>query len=74
MQIKVNKTGKVSGIPPARVAVSSGRTDMGAGQIMVVISVEDVWQCSFVCSSLRMSPQEARDVAARLIAAAGEVS
>lgn len=47
---------------------------MGAGQVNVILSAEDAWDCPTVVSSLRLSPQEARDIAARLLAAAGEVS
>ncbi len=68
----VKTPAKVSGIPAARVASSPGVTDQGMAQVMTVISALDVYDIPTVVASLRMSITEARDVAARIVAAADE--
>ncbi len=61
---------KVTGIPNALVAVSSGTTNLGASQVVVFLSAVDAYKMAEVVSSLRLSSAEARDLAVRLVAAA----
>jgi len=68
----VKTLAKVTGIPAAQVASSPGVTDQGMPQVMTMISALDVFGIPSVVASLRMSATEARDVAARIVAAAIE--
>lgn len=74
MYIKINKTKGITGIPVARVAVAHGRLDSGADQITVFLSAEDSSGIAQVVASLRLSPKEARELAARLSAEAGKAA
>lgn len=67
MYIKTIK--KVSGIPTATVAVSPGKTDAGTAQVTAFLS-SHAGVDNDVVASLRLSPAEARDLAARLVASA----
>lgn len=68
MRIKMNNA-KVAGIPEAEVAVSPMALDNGMPQVFVGISAVATHVKDAV-GSLRLSPAEARDLAARLVAVA----
>lgn len=65
MMIKVHT--KPTGIPNASTVVADGETALGARQITMFVYAHDAWDMKEVCASLRLSPDEARDLAARLI-------
>lgn len=58
------------GIPRARVAVSNGQTDLGAHQVTINISALDAYDVPAMVASLRLSKDEALDLASRIIAQA----
>ena len=64
MMIKIQA--KPKGIPTASVVVADGETPMGARQITMFIYAHDVFDMKEVCASLRLSPDEARDLIGRL--------
>lgn len=68
MQIKV--THKPTGIPQAEVAVAYGTTELGAHQVTAFIRAVDSHGISMGVATLRMTPDEARDLAVRLFAEA----
>lgn len=75
MYVKIHNKKPPTGIPAARVAVTSMHlnplTAVGTlPVVMVRISTLDAHDIPTVAASLRLSPTEARDLGARLIAAA----
>lgn len=69
MRIKIH--GKVPGIPNARVTYGAG-DELGSATAVLFIHQVDAYGFSSVCASLRLSPDESRDVAAHLIRMADE--
>lgn len=69
MRVKAQKLGKdhPTGIPPATVAVSPAVLDNGMPEVMQVISALDPYSIQRVIASLRLSPDEARQVARSLV-------
>jgi hypothetical protein len=65
MFIKINK--KVIGIPAVTMAVSAGTTPTGVGQVLAFVTAAEGPDVSNIVGSLRLSPDEARDLANRLI-------
>jgi hypothetical protein len=61
---------KVPSIPSARVVVSHGSSDAGVHGVTAFISAFDAFEIPTVVASLRLSPAEARELAARLLAEA----
>lgn len=69
MQIKLNKSKdikRLTAIPTARVAVSAAEYE-GVRQVNVHLSAEDCYKIPYVVASLRLSPTEARAVAAQFL-------
>ena len=62
---------KVGGIPGARATVAPGETDQGAKQVTLSIAALDSMGFPEMVTSLRLSVDEARDLATRIMAAAG---
>ena len=61
---------EATGIPKAGAIVSQGRNPMGAPEVTIFISAFDCFDIPSVVASLRLSPSEARHLAAGLLGAA----
>lgn len=69
MNVKVHKHG-FRGIPKARVVVSQGVNPNGAAEVTAFVSAVDAHDFPEVVASLRLTPDEARNLAMRLVDAA----
>ncbi len=65
MRVSIRK--KVTGIPDARLAIAPGVSDLGAPGVTANISALDAHGFPEAVATLRLSPDEARDLAARLV-------
>jgi hypothetical protein len=65
---KIKNLLKVSGVPEARVTVASGESDDKIRQVTLTMSALDSFDIPSVIASLRLSVDEARDLARRILA------
>lgn len=71
MFIKIFKcASKIRGIPPVEILGMPGVRDDGMPQVTTILKAIDPFNVAAVVASVRMSPGEARSVAAQLCTAA----